>query len=550
MRLVFYYAIPLALLLFFQFRIPQETKYDALLVKKKYAYSCSPDRSALRFSYETINSFPVLPGTGTHTWKISTTNDSAQLFFNQGINLYYGFHVIEALGSFKKAQTFDPDCAMLYWAEALALGPNINDLGYTASPDAVKAAQRAETLKSSANAAEQILIDAMNTRYSADTLISRDSLNNVYAAAMKSAFNRLKDNPEVTALYADALLVLHPWNLWQHDGEPRPWTNEIVAVLEHNLKLSPDHPGANHYYIHAVEASPHPERAMASADKLGRITPGVSHMVHMPSHIYIRTGFYNKGITVNQQAVARYKDYLNLFPDVINNSPLYDFHNRHMEVACAMNENNYDTAINSATNCRNSVDKSYLSFEAPIGPFAQNVYMTPVLTMIRFGKWKEILKEPEMPDSLHYAALLQQFARGLAFLHLGQIPEGKAAIAKMDSLISYPDLAVPAGPFNAPKVGATVAINILKGMLAARRNKYDDAVELLNKAIETEDGMVYNEPRDWLLPARQFLGYIQLSNRKFPDAVKTFRDDLKKNPGNANSQTGLSLALNRKMVRL
>lgn len=550
MRFVFFYTIPLVLLLLFQFRAPQNSTYDPVLVKKKFSYSCSPDLAALRFSDEKINNFPLLPGTGTHTWKISTTSDSAQIFFDQGMNLYYGFHVIEALASIKKAQTFDQNCAMLFWAEALAYGPNINDFGYTAPPDALNAVERAKSLKSSASESEQVLIDAMNTRYSSDTQISRDSLNNAYASAMKAAFMHYQDNAEITALYVDALLILHPWNLWQHSGEPRPWTNEIISVLEHALKLSPDHPGANHYYIHAVEASPSPERAMVSADKLGRITPGVSHMVHMPSHIYIRTGLYSKGVTVNQNAVARYQEYLNLFPDVVNNSPLYDFHNRHMEAACAMNEGNYDTAITSATNCRNSIDKSYLSLEAPMGAYVQYVYMTPVFTMIRFGKWKEILKEPEMPDSFHYSALLQQFARGLAFLNQGKMPEAKHAIAKMDSLIVLPDLEIPAGPFNAPKTSATVAINILKGMFAARKNKYEEATHLINKAIETEDAMVYNEPKDWLLPARQFLGYIQLADRKFPEAVKTFRDDLKKNPGNANSQMGLSFALNRKMVRL
>ena len=250
-----------------------------------------------------------LPGTGPHKWKISTSNDSAQFYFNQGINLYYGFHIIEAMPSFKKAQLFDSSCAILYWAEALAYGPNINDLGYFASPDALLAAQKATAPAMHASPGEKALIAAMQVRYSGDSTKQRADLNQQYAAKMKAVFAAYPHDAEIGALFADALMVQHPWDLWQHNGSAQPWTPQIEKVLESVLKYAPDHPGANHYYIHTMEASPYAYKATACADRLPRLAPGMSHMVHMPSHIYIRTGAYDKGITVNDRGLAGYKKY-------------------------------------------------------------------------------------------------------------------------------------------------------------------------------------------------------------------------------------------------
>ena len=204
--------------------------------------------------------------------------------------MYYAFHIIEAMGSFKKAELFDNSNALIYWAQALAYGPNINDFAYASNSDAVAAAEKAKQLSANASNKEKGLIDAMLARYSNDSAIGRKTLNQLYATPMKKNYDRFKNDGDISALYADALMLQHPWEYWQHDGKAQPWTPEIVLVLENVLKLHPNHPGANHYYIHTMEASPDPGKALPSADRLGTMMPDVSHMVHMPSHIYIRTG--------------------------------------------------------------------------------------------------------------------------------------------------------------------------------------------------------------------------------------------------------------------
>jgi hypothetical protein len=239
-------------------------------------------------------SMKPLPGWGNYNWKIASASDSARFYFNQGINMYYAFHIIESMASFKKAGTFDDKNAMIYWAQALAYGPNINDFAYATAPDALAATQKAMGLSASCTAKEKALINAMSVRYSSDTSISRKDLNQRYATEMKNVYQHFKNDADAGALYADALMLQHPWEYWEHNGNAQPWTPEIVSVLENVLKQHPSHPGANHYYIHTVEASPNPGRALASADRLGKMMPDVSHMVHMPSHIYIRTGNYEK----------------------------------------------------------------------------------------------------------------------------------------------------------------------------------------------------------------------------------------------------------------
>jgi hypothetical protein len=254
--------------------------------KKNNIIRCSPDWNKLNDWLEETN-IPPIPGAGNYQWKISTKKDSAQFYFNQGINMYYGFHIIEAMASFKKAAKFDPDCAMLYWAQALAYGPNINDFGYRASPEALAAMNKAKDLKHSGTSLEKDLIDAMSVRYTADSAdATRSSLNQAYTDMMKKVYQNYPANPDAQALYADAMMLQHPWDLWNINGTPKPWTPMIREVLENLLSTYPNHPGANHYYIHVMEPSPFAAKALASADRLGKTNPGLSHLVHMPSHIY------------------------------------------------------------------------------------------------------------------------------------------------------------------------------------------------------------------------------------------------------------------------
>ncbi|MEO6456263.1 MAG: hypothetical protein ABIN97_19455 [Ginsengibacter sp.] len=522
--------------------VDKEAYNKARLKLRSAAIGCSPDWTTYYLSKEEISGMIPLPGTGSHTWKISTTNDSAQFYFNQGINLYYGFHIIEAMPSFKKAQTFDTACAMLYWAEALAYGPNINDFIYTASASALTAITKAKALMYTASSKEGALVEAMESHYSNDTTVKREFLNQQYAGKMKALYVKYSTDQEIGALYADALMNLHPWDLWNHDGKPKPWTPEIETVLENVLKYSPEHPGANHYYIHTMEASPFANKAAASADRLAKLAPGMAHVVHMPSHIYIRTGQYSKGINTNIEAVKSYQVYKQLYPEVEGNAPLYEFHNRHMQAACSINKNDYDGALKDATGCRNIIDTSMLSFEAPMGSYVQYVYMTPELAMVTFKKWDEIIAQPDVPAQYHFAALIQQFAKGLAYANNNNLQKANASLKTMESLLEEKDLAVVLVPFNAPLTSGNIAKNILMGTIAEKQHDIAAAIKFYKTAVATEDSLVYNEPRDWLVPARHYLGNILLNSKKYNDAAKVFSEDLVIQPQNFISSQGVKAA--------
>ncbi len=317
------------------FFLADQPSSSATVERKKATISCGVDWENIDEILKDID-IPPMPGAGIYKWKISTTNDSAQFYFNQGINMYYGFHIIESLASFKKALKFDSKAPMIHWALALAYGPNINDVGYSTSPEAFEALNNLNKYAAKATPVERSLIDAMNLRYSNDTTQTREHLNQLYVDKLKEAVDKHPNAPDVLALYADAMMLQHPWDLWHVNGTPKEWTPAIREVLEKLLKISPDHPGANHYYIHVMEPSPFANLAAASADRLGRLTPGLSHMVHMPSHIYLRTGNYQKGVQVNVEAVNQYNKYKKLFPAVTNNEFLYRLHNEHMLVNNAM----------------------------------------------------------------------------------------------------------------------------------------------------------------------------------------------------------------------
>ena len=523
---------------------PDKTALYKIISKKRSSIiKCTPDWTTYHLSQGEIQQMMPLPGTGSHTWKISTKNDSAQFYFNQGINLYYGFHIIEALPSFKKAQTFDSGCAMLYWAEALAYGPNINDFGYAASPDALAAIKKAGELSRNSSEKEAALIDAMHVRYSSDSTQKREHLNQQYADKMKHLYTTYPADAEIGALYADALMIQHPWDLWQHNGQPQPWTPQIQQVLENILNLSPDHPGANHYYIHTMEASPYAFKATASADRLGKIAPGLAHMVHMPSHIYIRTGQYEKGATVNTSAIENYKTYLQLYPDVVNNASLYEIHNRHMKAACSISGSNYASALQDAIDCRNNLDTSSIAMDAPIGDFLQYVYMTPELTMVTFEKWDDIIKQHDADARLHYASLLQLFAKGMAYANTNNLVMAKSSLTKIKTFAGEKDLLIVLTPFNAPITGANIAKYILMGTIAEKENKIASAINYFKQAVATEDSLIYNEPRDWLIPARHYLGKALLKAKKYKEAKKVFLEDLKVQPKNYVSSRGLKTAM-------
>lgn len=512
-----------------------DTKTVAQLIteKKKFSLRCSP-----LYIPAAGDDIPLLTGWGNYSWKISTASDSAQIYFNQGINMYYAFHIIEARASFDKATRFDSNCAMAWWGKALAFGPNINDFGYQRPSEAFPSAQKANDLKAGVTAVEKALIEAMVIRYVDDSTADQSQLNLLYRDAMGHVYKTYAADENVSVLYADALMLIHPWDLYNHDFSPKPWTPEIVSVLKHSIKLNPKQPGAHHYLIHAVEASAKPEDALKSAAFLTTAMPDVSHITHMPSHVYIRTGYYNKGIDVNDNAVSGYHKYLQYFPATEENSLLYDLHNVHMKLNCAQMAGNYKIAMEASLEVQQKIPSFYLSMPGSLGNYVQYIHQSPLFTQIRFGKWEDILQE-RVVDSLAYTPVLQHFARGIAFAKTNRVTDAAKELELMKTKMNEPSLKEPLAPFNAVYDCAVVAENILEGVIAAQQQDYKNAIAYFKQAVVAEDNLIYTEPRDWLLPARQYLGDALLKDGKFKDAVAVFNKDLEINPNNGWSLTGL-----------
>jgi tetratricopeptide (TPR) repeat protein len=512
--------------------------FSSNVFKKKNTISCSPDWNELKQWIEE-NEIPVIPGAGNYKWKISTPNDSAQFYFNQGINMYYSFHIIEAMASFKKAAKFDPGSGMLYWAQALAYGPNINDLGYAASPDALTASGKAIEFCNTCTEKETMLIRAQRSRYSADTTESREKLNQVYVDLMKEAYEKYPADADVAALYADALMLQHPWDLWKIDGTPKPWTPLIRNVLEKLLAKTPNHPGANHYYIHVMEPSPFAAKAIPSADRLGKLTPGLSHTVHMPSHIYLRTGNYAKGVLVNENAVNSYKKIIPLYAPVTGNDFLYIIHNLHMQTNNAMLAGRSGYSSWAAKETVKSIPKDYLSIPGALGNYIQYIYMTPALVDIRFGNWNDLLKMLQPDPSMIYGNILYHFGRGIAFSYKLNFTEAGKELDRMRELMKDTSLQIPLTPFSSAIEGAKVAEQLLLGVIHERRNRYDGAIRHFTQADSLESKMVYNEPRDWLLSPKHYLGNAYLKAGRTGEAREVLQKDLLNNNENGWALFGI-----------
>ena len=538
---VFFSAFILSVLVLLAFRLEENKKqtksFDVTAYKKKNILRCSPDWNELKEWLEETN-IPPIPGAGIYKWKISTKNDSAQFYFNQGINMYYSFHIIEAMASFKKAAKFDPGNGMIYWAQALAYGPNINDFGYRASPEALEAMQKAMEY-AAYDPVEKGLIHAMSVRYSADSSQTREKLNEDYVQAMKKLYEDVPGNPDVQALYADAMMLQHPWDLWTVDGKPREWTPRIREVLEKLLAKNPMHPGANHYYIHVMEPSPFAAKALPSADRLGKTNPGLSHVVHMPSHIYLRTGHYNKGVDVNINAVNSYKKTIPLYAPVTGADFLYVIHNLHMKTNNAMLAGNYKISDAAAMETRNSIPADYLAIPGAMGNSVQYIYMTPVLVNVKFGKWDKLLQEKQPDASQVYANVLYRFGRGMALANTSKFDEAKQEWEVMQTLLSDTILYLPFTPFSAAISGATVASKLLSGTIALKQKITSTAIIDYSQAVYVEQEMVYNEPRDWLLNPYPYLGAAYLADGDWYNAQRNFEADLKQNNENGWSLYGL-----------
>jgi tetratricopeptide (TPR) repeat protein len=517
--------------------------YDATVVKAEATVSCTPDRASIAQLLAEGDEINLLPGSGSYVWKINTSSDSAQLYFNQGINMYYGFHIIEAIASLKKAAKFDASNPMAWWAQALAYGPNINDVGYTASPEALWATNKAVELSANASDVEKALIDAMKVRYSDDTTKTRESLNQDYVDAMKAAVEKFPDNIDVMTLYADAMMLQHPWDLWNVDGTPKPWQPAIQAVLEKAIKADPMHPGANHYYIHVVEASPDPGKALHSAGVFEKVTPGLSHLVHMPSHIYLRTGDFDRGIANNVDAVNTYRQYSTLFPASNGNAFIYYWHNLHMLANCAMLSGRYNEAIKAAVELNGALDTATLAMPPPLGSFLYYMYMTPMIVNMRFEKWDEILTTKQPDGKYIYANVLYHFGRGMAYAGKSNFEEAKKEAAMVEDIMKDESLTIPMSPFSPVSEGSAVAFETLSGYIALKQKDVKKAITHFEQAAKREWEMVYTEPRDWMLNPYQYLGTAYIADKNYKKAEEAFKKDLTRNAKNVWSLSGLEKAL-------
>lgn len=484
----------------------------------------------------------VLPGWGKYSYKIATKSDSAQFYFDQGLNMYYSFHMKEAMASFQEAARQDSTCAMAWWGQALAGGPYYNAAHtYKMPPTMPAVLARMNELIINASPKEKRLIQVMNTRYSADLADSeRGKLNQAYASANRQLIEEFND-PDTKMLYVDAIMLIHAWNFWTPDGSPKAWTPEVVALCEDVLKTNPDHPAALHYHIHLTEASRHPEVALPNAAKLRTALPGVAHMVHMASHEYQRSGLFEQGVLVNDDADKDLSVYASLAPNLglIKHVPHY----LAVQAYCALSGGMYEVGMRNSMRSRQSVE-----------PTADNtgnqyLYMLPSVTLVRLGKWQEILATEKPDTSWAYATVLDHFARGMALANTGKTAAAREQLQLLRHEFTNPVLAKRLIPFNAPLSTSRIAGYVLEAAILFADKKYTPAVAALDQAITLEDQLIYTEPSDWPLPARQFLGAYLLKMGNVKKAEAVYRDDLVRHPGNGWSLVGLHQALRRQGKR-
>jgi len=488
---------------------------------------------------------PLAADPGGHHYPVSTAEPDAQRYFDQGMILAYGFNHAESARSFKEAYTLDPDCALCYWGEALVLGPNINaPMDPSVAPKAYDLAQKALALAaSSAGDKERALIEALSKRYANPAPSDRRPLDEAYAGAMREVTARFPDDAVIAALTAEALMDLHPWDFWSKEGEARPWTPEIVAILERALQRDADNPLANHLYIHALEASPHAEKALASARRLPALVPGSGHLVHMPAHIYIRLGRYRDAILANQAAVKVDWGYLHHPHAESIYTVAYVPHNHHFLWAAAIKTGRKDLAVQAAADTASLVKRELLR-EAALSGTLQHFMTIPLYTQALFGDWDAILNEPAPASDLLYANAVRHYARGLALVRKGRMAEAKQELTRLEHYQDHPAVA-KLSVFDLNPVPQLLAIgaDILRGELAARSGNFEEAIVSFRHAAMLEDDLSYTEPKNWYLPPRQVLGSLYLTMGKAAEAETVYRQDLAYHPQNGWSLFGLTRSL-------
>ena len=481
----------------------------------------------------------LISGLGQVHHPVTTKNKQAQQFFDQGLKFIYGFNHDEARRSFMRAAELDPKLAMAHWGVALTLGPNYNlPVNLERERAGYDAVQRAIALKENASEPERAYIDALAVRYSDDAKADLHALDLAYKDAMGKLAERYPDDLDAVTLYAESMMNLHPWHLWSADGKPAEDTEQIVALLESVLKRDPNHLGANHYYIHAVEASPHPERALASAARLEKLAPAEGHLAHMPSHIYARVGDHAASARCNAAAMAADKKFLEETHTQGFYRLMYYSHNMHF-LAYA------DTMRGDFAGAKAAADRLVANASPGVKniPMLEGFIPTPIVVLLGFERWQDLLKFPKPDESLALTNAVWHSARGIAFANLGKPADAETEqkafrelVAKFPPDQMYDMLNTRAAVF-------TIHENLLAGSISHSRHDDDSAVNFLKQAVQAEDGLSYSEPPPWYPPVRPILGRLLLSMNRATDAEKVFRDDLDHKPRDARSLSGLRDAL-------
>ena len=479
-------------------------------------------------------------GMGPHTRKVTTASPEAQAFFDQGLNFLYAFNHDEAIRSFERAASFDPGCAMAWWGIALAHGPHINNpvLPDDRAREAWKALVQARERAGSASPVERDLIEALGRRYANPPPADRAALDQAYADALRALRRKHPGDADVGALAAEALLDLHPWDLYTQEGAPKAWTGEIVHLLEEVIAQAPNHPLALHLYIHAVEASTDPGKALPAADRLRELTPGLGHLVHMPSHIDVRTGGWEKGVRANVRAIVADDAYVGRArpPGFYR---IYMAHNRHMLAFICMMRGQSAQAMRAGRDLIERMPEDWLKEFAPV---VDGFLATPYELQIRFGKWNELLAEPEPREIFPLARALWRYARGVALAALLRPAEART---EQKAFFEAKGRVLKDATFgnNAAADILAVAESALEGEILYREKKADAAFAALREAVKREDALRYDEPPDWIQPIRHTLGAALLDAGRAAEAEAVYREDLKRWPENGWSLLGLGRSL-------
>jgi hypothetical protein len=504
--------------------------------KKAQAKPATAPANALSSGMATFAS-----GLGTHHHPVTTQNARAQQLFDEGLRLIYAFNHDEAERSFKRAAELDPNLAMAYWGIAYAVGPNYNlPVDAEREKAAYDAITKAQSLASHASDSEKAYINALAKRYSNDPNPDLKQLSLNYRDAMRSVMQQYPDDLDAATIYAESIMNLNPWGLWNHDGTPWEGTPEITRVLESVIKRNPNHMGAIHYYIHAVEASPNPERALAGANRLASLAPSAGHIVHMPAHIYTRTGDYEAAKRTNDLAAKADEAYIKASGVQGIYPMMYYSHNLHFIASAASMEGRY-------TDARQAAEK----LAAHVGPHVKDMpplegfMAVPGAVLVRFQRWDDILNAPAPDPQMKTVTALSHYGRGMAFAGKGNLAEAQNEYQKLVAAEkATPADAIFSMPFNnKTKDVLKIADDVLAAKIAMAQKDYAKAIPLLQDAVSIQDSLKYGEPPDWFFPVRESLGGALLRSGNAVEAENIFRADLDKNPRNARSLFGLREAL-------